>query len=79
MSKWIQKAIKKPGALKKDLGIPQDQEIPKDKLKDVISNLSKKAKEGELTKKELTTLRRANLAKTLSSFKEYVTYINEKE
>ena len=31
--KWIQKAIKKPGALKKQLGVPEDEEIPAGELK----------------------------------------------
>ena len=31
-SKWIAKAIKHPGALHKDLGVPQGQKIPKGKL-----------------------------------------------
>lgn len=69
--KWIQKAIKKPGALKKELGVPKDEEIPASKLNAVIKNLSKKADEGELGKKELKTLQRANLAKTLKGFKEF--------
>lgn len=30
--KFIQKAIKKPGQLHRDLGVPQDQKIPADKL-----------------------------------------------
>jgi len=70
--KWIQKAIKEPGALKKELGVPEGGKIPKAKLNAVIQNLSKKADAGELNKKELKTLRRANLAKTLSSFKEHI-------
>lgn len=33
MSKnWIKKAIKKPGQLHKDLGVPQGQKIPAKKL-----------------------------------------------
>jgi len=31
--KWIQKAIKKPGALHKDLGVPKGKKIPASKLK----------------------------------------------
>ena len=31
--KWIQKAIKKPGALHRDLGVPEDEKIPKSKIK----------------------------------------------
>ena len=30
--KWIQKAIKKPGALKKALGVKKDEKIPASKL-----------------------------------------------
>ena len=30
--KWIQKAIKKPGALHKELGVPQGKKIPAKKL-----------------------------------------------
>ena len=30
--KWIQKAIKKPGALHKELGVPEGKKIPKKKL-----------------------------------------------
>lgn len=30
--KWISKAIKKPGALHKQLGVPEDKTIPKKKL-----------------------------------------------
>jgi hypothetical protein len=30
--KWIQKAIKKPGALKKSLGVKEGQKIPAKKL-----------------------------------------------
>lgn len=30
--KFIQKAIKKPGALHKQLGVPEDEKIPKTKL-----------------------------------------------
>lgn len=31
-AKWIQKAIKKPGALKKSLGVAKDKPIPAKKL-----------------------------------------------
>jgi hypothetical protein len=37
--KWIQKAIKKPGALHKELGVPEGKKIPAKKL-------SKAAKSG---------------------------------
>jgi len=53
---WIQGAIKKPGALKKQLGVPKDQKIPAAKL-----NAAAK-KGGKLGQ-------RARLAKTLRGFK----------
>jgi hypothetical protein len=31
--KWIKGAIKKPGQLHRDLGVPQDKPIPKSKLR----------------------------------------------
>lgn len=54
---WIQKAIKKPGALKKQLGVPKDEKIPAKKL-----NAAAK-KGGKLGQ-------RARLAKTLRGFKD---------
>jgi len=53
---WIQKAIKKPGALRKELDIPAGKKIPAKKL-----NAAAK-KPGKLGQ-------RARLAKTLSGFK----------
>lgn len=53
---WIQKAIKKPGALKKQLGVKKGQKIPKSKL-------AKAAKaKGKLGQ-------RARLAQTLSKLR----------
>ncbi len=54
--KWIQSAIKHPGALHKALGVPLDKPIPKEKLEQA-SNSSNP-----------TLRRRANFAKTLSKF-----------
>lgn len=51
--KWIQKAIKKPGALRKTLGVKKGEKIPEAKLK--------KAEQS----KNPTTARRARLAETL--------------
>jgi len=53
---WIQKAIKKPGALRKSLGVKPGKKIPASKL-----NKAAKAK-GKLGQ-------RARLAKTLKGFK----------
>jgi hypothetical protein len=52
MEKWIQKAIKKPGALSKQLGVPEEENIPMSKLK-------------AAAKKGGTLGKRANLAMTL--------------
>jgi hypothetical protein len=51
--KWIQKAIKHPGALHRELGVPQGQKIPAKKL-------AAAAKKGGVEG------RRARLAETLS-------------
>jgi len=52
-SKWIQEAIKHPGALKKSLGVKKGEKIPEAKLK--------KAEHS----KNPTTAKRARLAETL--------------
>ncbi|MEX3859620.1 hypothetical protein AB3X94_37150 [Paraburkholderia sp. BR10923] len=56
---WIQGAIKKPGALRRTLGVKQGETIP-------VKKLNKVTAEG--SKASATTKRRANLAKTLRSF-----------
>lgn len=53
---WIQKAIKKPGALRKSLGVKKGKKIPK-----ITLNKAAKSK-GKLGQ-------RARLAKTLKGFK----------
>ena len=53
--KWIQKAIKHPGALQKSLGVPADKKIPAKKLE-------------AAAKKPGKTGQRARLAKTLRGF-----------
>ncbi len=50
--KWIQKAIKKPGALHRELGVAKGKKIPEKKLMDAAK---KPGKEGQ----------RARLAETL--------------
>lgn len=54
--KWIAKAIKKPGALHKELGVPVGKRIPAKKL---AAAAKKPGKEGQ----------RARLAQTLKGFK----------
>jgi hypothetical protein len=53
---WIQKAIKKPGALHKQLGVPAGKKIPAGKL---AAAAKKPGKMGQ----------RARLAQTLKGFK----------
>jgi hypothetical protein len=54
--KWIQKAIKKPGALRKELGVKEGKTIPVKKLAAAAK------KPGKIGK-------RARLAETLKGFK----------
>jgi hypothetical protein len=54
--KWIQKAIKKPGALRAELGVKGDKPIPAKKL---AAAAKKPGKEGQ----------RARLAETLKGMK----------
>ena len=54
--KWIQKAIKKPGALRKELGAKKGKKIPAAKL-------------ASATKKKGVTGQRARLAETLKKMR----------
>jgi len=54
--KWIQEAIKKPGALRKTLGVKEGEKIPAKKL-------------AEAAKKKGKTGQRARLAQTLRKMK----------
>jgi len=68
---WIQKAIKRPGALHRALGIPQDKDIPDSLIDKDIRKMDKEEdKEGHLDKKDLRFLRQLDLAKTLEKFNE---------
>ena len=63
---WIKKAIKKPGALRKQLGVKKGEKIPVAPLNKKIATLRKKGEgDKKLTKPERTELRRLQLAKTL--------------
>jgi hypothetical protein len=53
MSNWIKSAIKHPGALHRELGVPQGEKIPAKKLNAAAHSSNP------------TERRRANLAKTL--------------
>ena len=46
--KWIQGAIKKPGALHKELGVPEGKKIPMKKLKEAEKHGGKEAKRAHL-------------------------------
>ena len=62
---WIQKADVKQGALSKELGIPEDEDIPVSLLKSIKSKLSKKAEgDKKLNAKDSKLLKRVNLALT---------------
>lgn len=54
---WIQGAIKHPGALHKQLGVPSGKKIPSSKLRSAAKSSNK------------TLKKRAILAETLSKFK----------
>lgn len=46
--KWIQKAIKKPGALHKELGVPADKKIPEKKLEKAAEAKGKEGRRARL-------------------------------
>jgi hypothetical protein len=46
--KWIQKAIKKKGALHKELGVPEGKKIPKKKLEAAAKKHGKEGKRARL-------------------------------
>lgn len=56
MAKWLSGAIKRPGQLHRDLGVPQGQKIPEKKL---AAAAKKPGKVGQ----------RARLAETMKGFK----------
>ena len=74
--KWIQDAIKNPGALKKSLGKKEGEKISKSEINAELSKLKAKDKDpnkpgAQLGKKDATKKRRLELAKTLRSMKEH--------
>lgn len=69
--KWIQKTGMKKGALHKKLGVPEGEKIPKSKLEDLKSELSKKAEgDKKLSAEDSKLLKQVNLALTLKGIKE---------
>lgn len=81
-NKWIQDAIKHPGALRKSMKKEKGEKISKSEISDEISRLRKKDKDPSkkgvqgLSKKDLTKYRRLNLAKTLKGLKEHQEHTN---
>jgi len=67
---WIKGAIKKPGALRKSMGVKKGEKIPAEKINKKIATLHKKGEgDKKLTKPERKELARLNLAKTLRKMK----------
>jgi hypothetical protein len=68
--KWIQEAIKRPGALREKMGVKEGEKIPKGKISAKISALQK---EGEGDKKlsaaKRMLLKQLVLARTLGEMK----------
>ncbi len=75
--KWIAGAIKKPGALKKQMGKGGEETISKSEIESELSDLKKKDQDKSepgvqgLSKGDLKKFRRLNLAKTLMSLKDH--------
>lgn len=73
--KWIQSAMKKPGALKKSMGKGKKEKISDTDLNKEMSKLKKKDTDPKkkgiqgLSKSDLTKLKRINFAKTLRKLK----------
>ena len=70
---WIQKAIKRPGALHRELGVPQDEDIPKGKMDAAEDRLEDEEERDEKAGRDMSTadrreLRQIDLARTLDKF-----------
>lgn len=71
--KWIQKTEMKKGALRKKLGIPDGEKIPKSKLNSLKKELTKKSEgDKKLSSPDSSLLKQVNLALTLGGIKEGV-------
>jgi hypothetical protein len=69
--KWIQKTDMKKGALRKKLGIPEGEKIPKSKLNSLKKDLMSKSKgDKKLSASDAKLLKQVNLALTLGDIKE---------
>ncbi len=69
--KWVQGAIKRPGALRRKLGVSSKTgRIPAGKVAETISRLQEKAKgDKKLSAEESRTLKQALLARTLGKMR----------
>ena len=68
--KWIQGAIKRPGALREKMGVEEGETIPKGKISAKISELQGEAKgDKELSAAKRTMLKQLVLARTLGGMK----------
>lgn len=64
--KWIQGAIKKPGALREKLGVKEGEKIPKGEISSKISALQKEGEgEKKLSSAKRTLLKQLVLARSL--------------
>ena len=78
--KWIQKTDMKKGALHKKLGVPEGDKIPVSKLKELKTELSKKAEGNKkLSNADSKLLKQVNLALTLKKIKEEKNVLNLSE
>jgi hypothetical protein len=69
--KWIQKTDMKKGALRKKLGVPDGEKIPKSKLNSLKKELMKKGEgDKKLSLSDSKLLKQVNLALTLGGLKE---------
>lgn len=69
--KWIQKTDMKKGALRKKLGVPEGEKIPKSKLNSLKKDLMSKSKgDKKLSPSDAKLLKQVNLALTLGGIKE---------
>lgn len=71
--KWIQKTEMKKGALRKKLGVPEGEKIPKSKLNALKKELTGKGEgKNKLSPSDSKLLKQVNLALTLGNIKEDV-------
>ncbi len=81
-SKWIKKAIKNPGSLRKNMNKKEGEKITKSELNSEISKLKNKDKDKTkkgiqgLSKKQLSRYKKLVLAKTLRKFNESDSFNN---